>query len=257
MSPRSSRPRPSASPGPPSIPAAVPTARKSPVCARKVVASTVWIPAARVAVIAEFRFPGLYASLAAGPGRGPWQGSILSPPASAGPAQRYGTRRSFPSWLRRRSRWPRRPSRLPDPSGRPPRSLCMYSPTCRLPRWPPPLGPLAGPLAVGVHRGRPGGTAPSVSTDVQLAGVALLMSVQPPSGAPDSGRSCRVVLVYAPVSWSAGMEVAAPPNPGRTPYRVAIPFSSTLVTATITLVVSAAPSGSVAVTVTVWLDLVS
>ena len=53
------------------------------------------------------------------------------------------------------------------------------------------------------------------------------------------------------------MEVAAPPNLGRISNRVTIPFSATLVTATVTLMVSAAQSGPVAVTVTVWLDLVS
>ena len=55
------------------------------------------------------------------------------------------------------------------------------------------------------------------------------------------------------------MEVAAAPNLGCISNRVTIPFSPTSVTATVTLMVSAAPSGPVAVTVTVtvWLDLVS
>ena len=83
------------------------------------------------------------------------------------------------------------------------------------------------------------------------------MSVSAPSGVPDPAP-CGVVPV-TPLSGSAGMEVAAAPNPGCISNRAAIPFSSTLVTATVTLVVSAAPSGpvAVAVAVTVWLDLVS
>ena len=66
------------------------------------------------------------------------------------------------------------------------------------------------------------------------------MSVPAPSGAPDPA-TCRVVLV-TPLSGSAGMEVAAAPNLGCISNRVAIPFSSTLVTATVTPMVSAAPS---------------
>ena len=88
-----------------------------------------------------------------------------------------------------------------------------------------------------------------------LSDVAPLMSVPAPSGVPDPAP-CRAVPV-TPLSGSAGMEVAAATNPGCISNRVTIPFSSTLVTGTVTLMGSAAPSGPVAVTVTVWLDLVS
>ena len=84
---------------------------------------------------------------------------------------------------------------------------------------------------------------------MQLADGAPLMSVPAPSGAPDPA-TCRVVLV-TPLSGSAGTEVAAAPNLGCISNRVTIPCSSTLVSATVTLMVSAAPSGPVAVTVAV------
>ena len=70
---------------------------KSPVWARKVLASTVWVPAARVAEFAEFRLPtrlcaSLGSALPSPPdqvevrGRDPRPGSGLSTRASAGPA---------------------------------------------------------------------------------------------------------------------------------------------------------------------------
>ena len=85
------------------------------------------------------------------------------------------------------------------------------------------------------------------------------MSVPAPPGAPDPAP-CQVVPV-TPLSGSAGMEVAVAADLGCISNRFAIPFSSTLVTATVTLVTSAAPSGSVpvtgAVTATAWVGLVS
>ena len=65
-----------------------------------------------------------------------------------------------------------------------------------------------------------------------------------PAGATDSAH-CQVVPVTPP-SGSARMAVTAAPTLGRISDRVTIPFSSTLVTATVTLMVSAAPAGSVA-----------
>ena len=115
---------------------------RSPVCARKAVASTVQVPASRVAVVAEFRLPRLCPSLGSALPLPPDQAEVrgkgqvhlhLLPPVQL---KGVVTGRSFRSWLRRGSRWPRRPPRLPDPSGRPPKTLCRYPPACWLPRWP-------------------------------------------------------------------------------------------------------------------------